>query len=282
MSHKSSLDRKLMEIKWNLLLEQTRLSMKNISEELASSSDNIRKAIASGNMLCVADVSGSMFRPNKAPNRPIDISVSLAAFCSQLASPHYRDLVMTFSSDPKVVNLRECNTLPDRINTIKNIEWGMSTNYEAMHRCLINVCKSGNVPEDELPVLVIFTDGEFNRMVSTQGVNLDTAHKKVVKMWVDAGYTKVPSICYWNLAARRNGVQAQANEKGVFFLQGPSPSNIRFVLYGEGADETEVTETIDGETVTYKTADIDPYTIFRKAMDQDYFKPIVNIVEKLI
>jgi hypothetical protein len=284
LCRKSTLDKKLMEIKWNLLLEETRVKMATISAELAyASTDNdIRKSFALGNMLCVADVSGSMFSPNSAPNRPIDISVSLAAFCSQLASPHYRDLVMTFSSDPKVVNLRDCNSLQDRIDTIKHIEWGMSTNYEEMHRCLINVCKSGNVPEEELPVLVIFTDGEFNRMVITSCGNKDTAHKKVVKMWTDAGYTKVPTMCYWNLAANRNGVQAKANEKGIFFLQGPSPSNIRFVLYGEGVDETEVTETIDGEKVTYKTADIDPYTIFRKAMDQDYFKPIINIVDKLI
>ena len=187
---------------------------------------------------------------------------------------------MTFTSDPEVVNLRGCKTLTERIDKILTMNWGMSTNYEALHRCLIYICKKGKVPEEELPVLVIFTDGEFDTMVRING-KLDTAHKKVVKMWYDAGYSKIPTICYWNLAAGRNGVQAKADKKGVFFLQGASPSNIRFVLYGEGADETEVTEMIDGETVTYKTANIDPYTIFRKAMDQDYFKPIIDIIESV-
>jgi len=89
-------------------------------------------------------------------------------------------------------------------------------------------------------------------------------------------------MCYWNLAPNRTGVQGSYDEKGIILLQGPSPSNIKFVLYGEGAEETEVTEDIDGETVTYKTQNTDPYTIFRKVMDQPFFEPIRVIVNKYI
>ena len=74
--------------------------------------------------------------------------------------------------------------------------------------------------ELELPVLVIFTDGEFNQMVSYGG-SFDTAHKKVIKMWTDAGYTKVPLMCYWNLSPNRNGVQASQDQRVLFFFKAP-------------------------------------------------------------
>ena len=73
------------------------------------------------------------------------------------------------------------------------------------------MCKSGSVKEDDLPVIVVFTDGNFDQMDSTLGgycyswednknrTTWDTIHQQIVKMWVDAGYTKIPTIVYWNL-----------------------------------------------------------------------------------
>lgn len=275
--NKSTLQKKLDNIKWELLVEYVRNKMASFSE----SNSEVQKSFAQGNMICCCDTSASMTWVNKTPNRPYDIAIALSAFCSQLASKYYKDKVMTFSSHPSIYNLEECTTFYSRVSKIVSENVYGSTNYEGMHRCLIHLCKTHNVPESELPVLVIFTDGEFNQMVSCGG-SFDTAHKKVIKMWTDAGYTKVPLMCYWNLSPNRNGVQASQDQKGVILLQGPSPSNIKFVLYGEGAEETEVTEIIDGESVTYKTQNTDPYTIFRKAMDQPFFEPIRNIVNKYI
>jgi hypothetical protein len=276
-NNKSTMDKKLVDIKWNLLIEYIREKMNSTSENMSE----IQKSLAKGNMICCCDTSASMTWVNKSPNRPYDVAVALTAFCSQLASEHYRNKVMTFSSDPSIYDLSKCANIYERISEITSGFVGGSTNYEGMHSALINLCKKGNVPESELPVLVIFTDGEFNQMVSVRG-QFDTSHKKVIKMWVDAGYSKVPLMCYWNLAPNRTGVQGSYDEKGIILLQGPSPSNIKFVLYGEGAEETEVTEDIDGETVTYKTQNTDPYTIFRKVMDQPFFEPIRVIVNKYI
>ena len=276
-NNKSTMDKKLVDIKWNLLLEYIREKMNSTSENMSE----IQKSLAKGNMICCCDTSASMTWVNKSPNRPYDVAIALTAFCSQLASEHYRNKAMTFSTDPSVYDLSKCANIYERISEITSGFVCGSTNYEGMHSALINLCKKGNVPESELPVLVIFTDGEFNQMVSVRG-QFDTAHKKVIKMWVDAGYSKVPLMCYWNLAPNRTGVQGSYDEKGIILLQGPSPSNIKFVLYGEGAEETEVTEDIDGETVTYKTQNTDPYTIFRKVMDQPFFEPIRVIVNKYI
>lgn len=275
--NKSPLQKKLDNLKWDLLVEYIRNKMDSSSE----TNSEVQKSLAHGNMICCCDTSASMTWVNKPPNRPYDIGVALSAFCSQLASKHYKDKVMTFSSNPSIYNLETCTSMYSRVNKIVSGDVGGSTNYEGMHRCLIHLCKTNNVPESELPVLIIFTDGEFNQMVSSGG-SFDSAHKKVIKLWTDAGYTKVPLMCYWNLSPHSNGIQASQDQKGVILLQGPSPSNIKFILYGEGAEETETTENIDGESVTYKTQNTDPYTIFRKAMDQPFFEPIRKIVNKFI
>lgn len=265
----------LMQKKWDMLLDYVRETVATTKQSIT---DETQRAFASGNILCCCDTSASMTWVDSAPNRPYDIGTALTAFCSSLSSEHYRNKIMTFSSYPEVIDLKDTG-LKDRMDKIFHAGNSGSTNYEGMHIKLIELCKNFKVPEEELPVLVVFTDGHFDMMMQVRGT-FDTAQQKVTKLWIDAGYTKVPTICYWNLAPNNSGVQSEKDRKGVLLLQGSSPSNIRFVLYGEGAEEVEVTETIGGEEVTYKTKNIDPYTIFRKAMDQSFFEPVRTIVKR--
>ena len=101
-----------------------------------------------------------------------------------------------------------------------------------------------------------------------------------VFMWIDAGYSGPPVIVYWNLKEGRNGVQTEASRKGVIFLQGPSPSNIKYVIYGETAEEVTEEVVIDGVVTKVKTKNVDPMTILRKAMDQPYFEVVRNYLRK--
>lgn len=271
----SGLNEIIMQKKWEMLLDQMRNTMAITQKSIT---DETQRAFASGNILCCCDTSASMTWVNKTPNRPYDIAMALTAFCSSLASEHYKNKIMTFSTWPEVIDLKDTD-LKQRMKIIRGAGNSGSTNYEGMHLKLIELCKKFKVPEEELPVLVVFTDGRFDMMMQVRG-NFDIAQQKVTKLWINAGYTKVPTICYWNLAPNNSGIQSEKDRKGVMMLQGSSPSNIRFVLYGEGAKEIEVTENICGEKVTYRTKDIDSYTIFRKAMDQIFFEPVRTIVNR--
>ena len=111
-------------------------------------------------------------------------------------------------------------------------------------------------------------------MVTLNENSFDTAHDKVVQLWLDSGYPSPPTICYWNLAAERNGVQAKSTKQGVFFLQGPSPSNIKYVIYGE-----EPTEP-NAAVASAASSTVTPMMIFRKAMDQPYFDTVRTIIRK--
>ena len=103
---------------------------------------------------------------------------------------------------------------------------------------------------------------------------MKTTHKRIVSKWIAAGYKKIPTIAYWNLNSSSNGVQAECEYEGVQLLQGRSSTMIKYILYGECAEEK--TKVIDG--VEVKVSSITPYETFRKAMDTDHYEALLNIL----
>jgi hypothetical protein len=276
----SSINKLITEAKWKSLMDDVREKMDMVSKKLGAN------GTATGHMICCCDTSGSMdLGVKSAPNRPIDIAVALTAFCSQLAAEPYRDLIITFDAQPSIVNLKDSGNyslpLQERLECIRRSGQAYNTNYIGLHQTLIKLCKDNAVPINELPVLVIFTDGEFDQMVEMEpGKSFATTHDNVERMWVNAGYSGVPTICYWNLTDNGNGVQTEADRKGVFFLQGPSPSNIKYIIHGETAEDIQTEIVVDGKISSITTKNVDPMMIFRKVMDQDYFAPIRHILSK--
>ncbi len=98
---------------WESKIIETSEKLDQFREALAAellsggvSSDDIaiRKALTSGKFIGCADVSASMTWVDKFPNRPLDIATGLTCFLSQIASPEYRDLALSFTTNPSVFN----------------------------------------------------------------------------------------------------------------------------------------------------------------------------------
>lgn len=278
----SKLESQLYEGLWESKIIETRSKMDDtrlmIINEMASAcksnlSDKVRLAISSGNFIGCADVSGSM-ECGKKPNRPIDVAVGLTLFMSEIASPSFKNLAMSFTDNPYIFNL-EGKTLNEKRNALfSNV--GFNTNYMRMHEALISLCIKNKVNQEDIPVIVVYTDGDFDQMDSSVCGKWDTIHESIVKMWVQAGYTKIPTIVYWNLNGKSLGVQTRATHKGVIFLQGCSSNNFKYILYGETADDAEI--IVDGKKVLVSS--ITPYDIFRKAMTGEHFMRLENILKE--
>ncbi len=300
----SSSERLMNLAMWKTSVEETR---KKIADTLSKIKENVdestRNAMSAGNFIGCADTSASMTWVGKSPNRPYDVAIALTAFMSEVASPTFRNMAMSFSTQPQMYSFAPPADAYSRIHTIIGNGQAGSTNYLGLHTEMLRMCKAHKVPQSDLPVLVIFSDGEFNSMVTVDSSHRygygyghsnsrnarqssTTTHQNVIKMWLDAGYEAPPTIVYWNLAGNKEGVQVHDTMPGVQLMSGPSPSNIKYVIYGETADTVEKTVVINGETVTIKTKDIDPYQTVRLALDQEYFDTISNILsdsnEKLL
>jgi len=139
----------------------------------------------------------------------------------------------------------------------------------------------GSVGEDDIPTIVIFSDGEFDAQSNTNENGYNTTHQNVVKMWAKSGYTRIPTIVYWNLSNKNGnkGTQTTSNYPGVIFLQGDSPTLFDLVLYGEAAGDTTKDVLVDGKTVTMSVSSITPDQIFRAAMDKpDFYSHVINVL----
>ena len=264
---------------WDSLIKYTK---DRVYRYIEDNTETGNKAISMGNILCCADVSGSMTVFNKPPNRPIDIAIALTAFMSEIANENYRDIAMSFTDVPSIFELRKNGKgmdMYDRVNTIMS-HIGYSTNYIGIHTCLISLCIRKNIKQEDIPVLVIFSDGHFDSQITTHNTDHTmTSHDYVVKMWIDAGYNGPPQIVYWNLASNKNSVQVNSSFPNVQLLSGAGVSNIKYVLYGEQMEETTEEIVIDGKKDSIAVKTITPEQTMRKALDESYFDRIRSVLK---
>ena len=289
---KSTADKDMQKAIWNKMVADTREKLQVAREQFAEEarqaskasgvdmSESVQRALGSGNFVGVADMSGSMTWDGKAPNRPYDVAIGLTAFMSEVANNAWRDVAMSFSENPSIFSFRKHGRSMDimeRMHTISQHE-GYTTNYYGLHQEVIRVMKAGGLTDSQMPVLVIFTDGEFNQQISDDTAFTKTGHEKIEQLYARNGFKSMATIVYWNLKPGRNGVQTSKDHLGVQFLQGQAPGLFKYVLYGETADITVKEVEVDGKSVEMKTSSITPYDTFRKAIDNDYYNRLLHVL----
>ena len=297
--HNAAFDKKVLDM--DAEFEKIRAEMASAATGDAAA---IAAAMASGRIVGVADVSGSMTTDagGAAPNRPIDIATGLTAFIARIAAPPYRGIAMSFTDVPTIFDLTVGGRPMTASESIKEMHRhvGYNTNYQKMHEALITLCVVNRVPESELPVLYIASDMDFDKMDSTLNTGnsynyatrsyepprdgktsqqrWESTHQTITGMWAKAGYRKIPLMVYHNINTAQSGVQATQDFKGVILLTGRSEQVIKLVLYGEAADEVEEEVVIDGVATTVKVQNVTPYDTFRKAMEHEHFALLESVL----
>jgi hypothetical protein len=181
--------------------------------------------------LPVVDVSGSMECP--AGNNPnvtcMDVAISLGLYISERNEGAFKDSFITFSNRPSLQVLK--GSLSERYKQLARADWGMSTNIEKVFTTILNSATSNNVPQSEMPTMVlILSDMEFNQ--GTSGNWNKSAQEIFESKFAEAGY-KMPKIVYWNIQSRNNNFPVQFNKEGVSLVSGFSPSLLINLLSGE-------------------------------------------------
>ena len=281
--HNAAFDKKVLDVRDDF--DKVRAEMVEAGAS-TDDSDAVARAMATGNIVGVADVSGSMMTTSggDAPNRPIDIATGLVAFISCIAAEPYRDIAMSFTDVPRIFSFKVGErpmTAKERVTEmVRHV--GYSTNYHLMHKALIKMCVKNKVPADQLPVLYIASDMNFDCMDRSikQPYQWETTHATIAKEWLRAGYDTVPLMVYHNINTSHSGVQEDQNFKGVIQLTGRSEQVIKLVLYGEAAEEVEQEVEVDGVMTKMKVKDVTPYDTFRKAMEGEHFALLESVLRE--
>ena len=279
----STAKRDLARAQWHSMKTEIKakldVSRAKLAEEAAAAGkmDDVQRALASGNFLPCVDVSESMTWDGSEPERPIDVATACGAVMSQVSNVHWEGLLVSFTDDPRIFDTKG-KDVDDVIREIYQNK-GYNTNFYKMMMAVCEHMVKNNVPDGEEPVLVVFTDGEWDTQDrENRSSGWETMHKTIVREYAHRGRKRVPTIVYWNLKPGRNGVQTMDHHPGVVFLQGQSPNLFKYILYAESLPDTEQTVVVDGQKTTVKSSSATPYDTFCKAMASEYLDDVERVL----
>lgn len=189
------------------------------------------------NALIMADVSGSMH------GRPMATSIGLAIYFAERNTGAYHNLFMTFSSNPQIVTLKG-ETLFQKVNNVKNANWGGNTDLKAAFEKVLDIAEKNNISQEEMPkAIVVISDMEIDYCGNKNWSFYDKMEKKFQK----AGYI-IPNVIFWNVESRHDVFHADAKRKGVQLASGQSVTVFKQVLQNLGYNPIEAMEnTINSE-----------------------------------
>lgn len=178
-------------------------------------------------ILVMSDVSGSMATPVSGNIRAIDVSVALGLYISERQPGAFKDLVLTFSENPKFHKVTGSGIV-SRMQNLNQADWGMSTNINAAFKLVLDTAVKNKVSADEMPkMLLILSDMEFDHCARGQ-----TNFQAAQELYKDAGY-EMPRVVFWNLNSRTKNVPVRHNEQGVALVSGFSPAILKSIVGAE-------------------------------------------------
>ncbi|KAK1408730.1 hypothetical protein QVD17_40742 [Tagetes erecta] len=202
--------------------------------------DDMLKKGKLNNCLAVCDVSGSM------SGIPMSVSVALGVLVSELSEEPWKGKLITFSENPEL-EIVEGDDLRSKIEFVKNMEWGMNTDFQKVFDLILEVALNGRVSADEMIKRVfVFSDMEFDQASANAW---ETDYDVIRRKFVENGYgDAVPEIVFWNLRDSR-ATPVTGKEKGVALVSGFSKNLMTLFMEDGGRlnPESVMESAISGE-----------------------------------
>lgn len=212
------------------------------------------------NTLVIRDGSGSMTwtRCGDSGATPLDVATALAIYMAEHNNGEWKDKYITFSSNPKIVNLSKCKTLKDKIDLSYRENDCSNTNIYKTMRLILDTAVNANMPQEEMPgMIVICSDMQFDG----RSHNLNqTLFEEIADEFTSHGY-KMPKICFWNLSGRvNNTIPMQQNEMGLILCSSFSVQILKMFMSNK----------------------IDPLDVLMEQLDSERYLPVTEAVSDVI
>lgn len=209
--------------------------------------ENLPDAVAeAGNVLCVVDGSGSMLCPVGDGNTAaLHVSNALGIYFAERMGGAYRDRFITFSANPKYVDLSKCRTLRQKLELAFAHSDCSNTNLEATFELILQTAARNRLRQEELPgTVLVISDMEFDAAVG--GCGMETLFETIKRRFAGYGY-RMPRLVFWNVNSRTNVIPVRENEMGVGLVSGFSAQVCRMVLSNELDPFRCLKKMLDGE-----------------------------------
>ena len=173
------------------------------------------------NAVVMADVSGSMW------GRPMATSIGLAMYFAERNKGAYHNLFMTFSGNPKFVEVKG-KTITQKINFISKAYWEYNTDLEKALLKILDVAIENHCSQEEMPKsLIIISDMEID--ACTRRAHHENFYDYVSRVYEEHGY-KIPNVVFWNVNSRHDVFLADKDRNGVQLVSGQSASTFKNLI----------------------------------------------------
>lgn len=179
---------------------------------------------AEESVIVVADTSGSM------TGSPWNVAQSLAIYSAERLKGAFEGHFITFSSEPKLIELPKNGTLMQKINEYNKHSIIDNTNIQAVFDLILETAVSSGTSQEDMPTkIIIVSDMQFDSMTSNSDLtNFENAKRK----FKEAGYD-MPNMVFWNVDSRSDDTPVRHNEQGVALVSGLTPNIFKQVLLKE-------------------------------------------------
>jgi hypothetical protein len=238
-------------------------------------------------LIPLSDVSGSM------TGTPMAVSIALGILLSEITHPAFRNMVLTFTEDPRWHLLDPSDTIVEKVRSLQLAPWGMNTDFTKAYRMMLQVARDNKLQRADMPSMIVFSDMQFDEAQSDshsfegslpqQRTTIHQTIKQDFKATAEAlGWedSEATPMVYWNLR-NTGGHPVNNNTEGAVLLSGFSPSLLRTVMTGNALDDLEV-EVVDtnGEIATIKVR-VTPESILRKMLNDELYDPVRKVLATL-
>ena len=196
-------------------------------------------------MMCVVDTSGSMDSSYGTSVKPIDVAISLGMYCAERIGEPFKNYFISFSSRPQLIEIEGIDFC-DKVKRIYQQNLCENTDLKAVFDMLLNMYISGKVnPEDMPEQLVVISDMEIDRGSYWRDTHRRNTEMEAIRnQWTMAGI-KMPSLVYWNVAARHNNILDDADNEDVTFVSGCSPIIFQSILTGKSGKDIMIDKLVN-------------------------------------
>lgn len=199
------------------------------------------------NCLVVRDGSGSMLSPVGSgvgangiryytKTTCLDVSTALAIYMSEHNTGIWKDKFITFSARPKMIDLKNCFSLHEKLSVCKRENDCSNTDMYGVMQLILDAAVKSNLKQEDMPSsIVIVSDMQFDGRGHHFNKSLFDEIKREYKKH---GYL-LPKIVFWNVAGRcYETTPMKENELGLVLCSGFSVS-IMEMFTGHAVDPYE-------------------------------------------
>jgi hypothetical protein len=196
--------------------------------------------------LIVCDVSASMMT-GKGCNSPINVCTGLGLLAAALTKAPWQGKVITFSKNPKYVDLNKSESLRMKYQTLRASEWGMNTDIQKVFDLILNTAIANGISSGDMPKrIIIISDMQFDTACSNNtffqkgykkmssfaanasSVRDDGNYQAIRSKYTKFGYT-LPMIVFWNVNGAYGDFPITSTDKGIM-ISGFSPSVLKYIF----------------------------------------------------